>query len=66
MITLIGIPSAFLLHGYVGFIFGSVKANPWWSHTADASRIPLLGHGFRDRVGVLLYVLIMASEAKAD
>ena len=31
MVTLIGIPSAFLLHGYVGFIFGSVKANPWWS-----------------------------------
>ena len=31
VITLIGIPSAFLLHGYVGFIFGSVKANPWWS-----------------------------------
>ncbi len=30
-ITLVGIPSAFLLHGYVGFIFGSVKANPWWS-----------------------------------
>jgi Ni/Fe-hydrogenase subunit HybB-like protein len=31
VVTLIGIPSAFLLHGYVGFIFGSVKANPWWS-----------------------------------
>ncbi len=31
LITLIGIPSAFLLHGYVGFIFGSIKANPWWS-----------------------------------
>ncbi|MBI2454722.1 MAG: polysulfide reductase NrfD [candidate division NC10 bacterium] len=30
-ITIVGIPSAFLLHGYVGFIFGSVKANPWWS-----------------------------------
>ncbi len=30
-VTIIGIPSAFLLHGYVGFIFGSVKANPWWS-----------------------------------
>ena len=30
IITIIGIPSAFLLHGYVGFIFGSVKANPWW------------------------------------
>ena len=31
LVTLVGIPSAFLLHGYVGFIFGSVKANPWWS-----------------------------------
>ena len=31
VITLIGIPSAFLLHGYVGFIFCSIKANPWWS-----------------------------------
>jgi Ni/Fe-hydrogenase subunit HybB-like protein len=30
-ITVVGIPSAFLLHGYVGFLFGSVKANPWWS-----------------------------------
>lgn len=31
VITIIGIPSAFILHGYVGFMFGSVKANPWWS-----------------------------------
>jgi Ni/Fe-hydrogenase subunit HybB-like protein len=31
VVTLIGIPSAFMLHGYVGFIFGSIKANPWWS-----------------------------------
>jgi len=30
-VTVIGVPSAFLLHGYVGFIFGSIKANPWWS-----------------------------------
>ena len=30
-VTVIGIPSAFLLHGYVGFIFGSVKANPYWA-----------------------------------
>ena len=30
-LTIIGIPSAVLLHGYVGFIFGSLKSNPWWS-----------------------------------
>ncbi|MGH7972691.1 MAG: NrfD/PsrC family molybdoenzyme membrane anchor subunit, partial [Limisphaerales bacterium] len=32
IITIVGIPSAFLLHGYVGFIFGSIKANPWWGN----------------------------------
>lgn len=32
IVTIIGIPSAFLLHGYVGFIFGSIKANPWWGN----------------------------------
>ena len=27
----LGIPLASTLHGYVGFIFSSIKANPWWS-----------------------------------
>lgn len=27
----LGIPAACILHGYVGFMFGSVKANYWWS-----------------------------------
>jgi predicted membrane protein len=27
----VGIPVACVLHGYVGFLFGSIKANPWWS-----------------------------------
>src|SRR3989304_5946455 len=30
VLAFIGVPVAFLLHGYVGFIFGAVKANPWW------------------------------------
>lgn len=32
ILSIIGIPSAFLLHGYVGFIFGSIKANPLWGN----------------------------------
>ena len=32
VLSVVGIPSAFLLHGYVGFIFGSIKANPWWGN----------------------------------
>ena len=30
-LSVIGIPAACVLHGYVGFIFGGIKANPWWS-----------------------------------
>jgi Ni/Fe-hydrogenase subunit HybB-like protein len=31
ILALVGIPAACLLHGYVGFIFGAIKANAWWS-----------------------------------
>jgi Ni/Fe-hydrogenase subunit HybB-like protein len=31
VLSAIGLPSACMLHGYVGFIFGAIKANPWWS-----------------------------------
>lgn len=31
ILAAIGIPSACFLHGYVGFLFGGIKANPWWS-----------------------------------
>jgi Ni/Fe-hydrogenase subunit HybB-like protein len=30
-LAIIGIPSAAGLHGYVGFIFGSLKSREWWS-----------------------------------
>ena len=58
LLAIIGIPAAMLLHGYVGFIFGAVKANPWWSTplmpiifllSAIVSGIALL---------LLLYVLV--------
>jgi Ni/Fe-hydrogenase subunit HybB-like protein len=31
VLAAVGIPMACILHGYVGFLFGGVKANPWWS-----------------------------------
>jgi Ni/Fe-hydrogenase subunit HybB-like protein len=31
ILAAIGIPAACMLHGYVGFLFGGIKANPWWS-----------------------------------
>lgn len=31
VLAALGIPAACILHGYVGFMFGSVKANSYWS-----------------------------------
>lgn len=31
VLAALGIPAACILHGYVGFMFGSVKANYWWA-----------------------------------
>ncbi|HLJ19680.1 MAG TPA: NrfD/PsrC family molybdoenzyme membrane anchor subunit [Stellaceae bacterium] len=30
-LAIVGIPGAFGLHGYVGFVFGSLKSREWWS-----------------------------------
>ncbi len=30
ILSVIGIPAACILHGYVGFLFGALKSNPWW------------------------------------
>ena len=31
ILAAIGVPAACFLHGYVGFLFGAIKANPWWA-----------------------------------
>ncbi len=55
----IGIPWACLLHGYVGFIFGGVKAVHWW-FTPLMPVVFLLSASVSGIAGiVLLYVLIM-------
>lgn len=58
-ITIVGIPSAFLLHGYVGFIFGSVKANPWWSSVLMP--IVFLFSAIVSGIGMVLLIYMIAS-----
>ena len=54
----VGIPMACVLHGYVGFIFGGVKANPNWS-TPLMPVIFLLSACVSGIAGIILfYVLI--------
>ena len=55
----LGIPMACVLHGYVGFIFGGVKANPLWA-TPLMPVIFLLSACVSGISGIILtYVLIM-------
>jgi predicted membrane protein len=58
-ITIIGIPSAFLLHGYVGFIFGSIKANPWWSSVLMP--IVFLFSAIVSGIGLILIIYVVTS-----
>ena len=65
IITVIGIPSAFLLHGYVGFIFGSIKANPWWS--TPLMPVVFLFSAIVSGIAavMLLYMVAVASSARS-
>lgn len=55
----LGIPMACLLHGYVGFIFGGIKANPLWA-TPLMPLIFLLSACVSGIAGIILaYFIIM-------
>src|SRR5215472_4885797 len=62
IVTLIGIPSAFLLHGYVGFIFGSIKANPWWS--TPLMPIVFIFSAMVSGIAVVLLIYVLTSRLR--
>ncbi|MEN8006656.1 MAG: NrfD/PsrC family molybdoenzyme membrane anchor subunit [Candidatus Krumholzibacteriota bacterium] len=58
-LAVIGIPMACALHGYVGFIFGGVKANPLWA-TPLMPVIFLLSACVSGIAGIIIaYVILM-------
>jgi len=57
-LAVIGIPAAHGLHGYVGFMYGSVKAREWWS--SDLMAVIFLFSAIISGVS-LLVVLYVAS-----
>ena len=57
-LAVIGIPAAHGLHGYVGFVFGSLKAREWWS--SDLMPVVFLFSAIISGVA-LLVVLYVAS-----
>ncbi len=60
----IGIPMACVLHGYVGFIFGGIKANPLWA-TPLMPLIFLLSACVSGIAGIILtYIILMKASGK--
>jgi Ni/Fe-hydrogenase subunit HybB-like protein len=59
-LAIIGIPSAAFLHGYVGFIFGGIKANPWWS----SSLMPIIFLMSAIVSGIALLILLYLAAMK--
>lgn len=59
-LAIIGIPSAAFLHGYVGFIFGGIKANPWWS--TPLMPIIFLMSAIVSGIALLILLYIIASK----
>ena len=58
----IGIPVACFLHGYVGFLFGSIKANPWWS--TPMMFIIFLLSAIVSGISVLLFLFFLISKLR--
>ena len=58
-LAMIGIPGACGLHGYVGFLFGSLKTREWWS--SDLMPIIFLLSAVGSGVGLLIVLYVITS-----
>ena len=59
-LAMIGIPSACGLHGYVGFVFGSLKTREWWS--SDLMPVIFLLSAVGSGVGLLIVLYVIVSK----
>jgi len=60
ILSMIGIPSAMGLHGYVGFVFGSLKTREWWS--SDLMPVIFLLSAVASGVGLLIVLYVIVSK----
>lgn len=61
-LAVIGIPAATLLHGYVGFVFGSLKSRLWWS--TDLQPIIFLLSAVVSGIALLIVLYIATSRLR--
>ncbi|MDX8410350.1 MAG: NrfD/PsrC family molybdoenzyme membrane anchor subunit [Mariprofundaceae bacterium] len=59
-LAIIGLPSAHILHGYVGFVFGSLKAREWWA--SDLMPVIFLGSAIISGISILVLLYVGISK----
>jgi len=62
ILSMIGIPAACGLHGYVGFVFGSLKTREWWS--SDLMPVIFLLSAVGSGVGLLIVLYVIVSKVR--
>jgi len=63
-LAIIGIPSAHILHGYVGFVFGSLKSREWWA--SDLMPVIFLGSAIVSGIAILIILYAISSRWRGE
>jgi Ni/Fe-hydrogenase subunit HybB-like protein len=62
ILAIVGIPSAHGLHGYIGFVFGSLKARHWWE--SDLMPIIFLFSAIVSGIALLIVLYVLTSKVR--
>jgi len=60
ILAIVGIPSAHGLHGYIGFVYGSLKARQWWE--SDLMPVIFLFSAIVSGVALLMVLYVLSSK----
>jgi Ni/Fe-hydrogenase subunit HybB-like protein len=61
-LAIVGIPSAHGLHGYIGFVYGSLKARQWWE--SDLMPVIFLFSAIVSGIALLMVLYVVASKLR--
>ena len=61
-LAIVGIPSAHGLHGYIGFVYGSLKARQWWE--SDLMPIIFLFSAIVSGIALLMVLYVLTSRLR--
>lgn len=61
-LAIIGIPSAHGLHGYVGFVYGSLKSREWWG--SDLMPVIFLVSAITSGIAIVIAVYVVTSRVR--